>query len=116
MNTIRQLVREVIDETLEELLSSSNTSVNSTLQLNKNNKPGMSDLPAMDTMTPLEKAKVDRETEKQRRDALKQGEAELKTAKKERDFQQEKVKQASRFKIPTLQKQIQSLKGGVSHI
>lgn len=114
---LKELVRHIIKETLEELLGSGLSS-NSTFPSQQQQSGMINDpsAPSMDAMNPSEKAKFDREQEKTRRDALKSGEQELKTAKKEADFQKQKLDQAKRFKIPTLQKQIQSLKGGNSGI
>lgn len=65
----------------------------------------------MDTLTPAEQAKLKRDKEIQRRDLLKQKEKELDVAKKESDFQKQKVDQFKRFQQPNLTKDIQRLKG-----
>lgn len=109
---LRELVRHIIKETLEELMSQPTQM--SSLQQQQQPQQGMINDPTqhpVDAMTPIEKMKFDHEQEKMRRDALKAAEQELKTAKKEKEFQQQKVDQSKRFKIPTLTKQIQQLKG-----
>lgn len=64
-------------------------------------------------LSPIERAKIEREKEMARKDAIKRGEEELKTAKAEMDFQKKKLDQNKRFKVPALQKQLQTLKGGI---
>ena len=104
---LQELVRHIVRQTLKELMSSDQQLQQQSMM---NDDPSR---PPVDAMTPLEKAKQDREQEKRRRDALKSSEEELKTAKKEADFQKQKLDQSKRFNIPTLQKKIQGLKGGV---
>ena len=108
---LQELVRHIVRQTLKELMFSSDKQ--QTQQGMMDNDPTR---PPVDAMTPLEKAKQGREQEKVRKDALKRSEEELKTAKKEADFQKQKLDQSKRFNIPTLQKKIQGLKGGLGGI
>jgi len=62
-------------------------------------------------LTPSQIQKDKSEKEKQRQRQIKQKEVELQTAKKERDFQKQKIDQVNRFTIPNTTKDIQSLKG-----
>jgi hypothetical protein len=62
-------------------------------------------------LTPGEIAKQKRDAEHQRQQSLKQKEAELQTAKKEKEFQKQKVGQIDKFTIPNTNKDIQKLKG-----
>lgn len=108
---LQELVRHIVRQALKELMYSGD--------LQQQQQADMMDDPSrppVDAMTPIEKAKQDREQEKRRRDALKASEEELKTAKKESDFQKQKLDQSKRFNIPTLQKKIQGLKGGIGGI
>lgn len=109
---LQELVRHIVKRTIKELMGSSSSQFNSNVQQQGTGTFGDLTQPPVDAMTPMEKAKIEREQEKKRREALKQGEAELKSAKKEMEFQKQKVDQSKRYKIPTLTKQIQSLKGG----
>lgn len=103
---IRSIVREIINEYDVTSLSSSDMK-----------KIAASD-PNFDTSTPpeddlssVEKARMEREAERDRKEKLKSKEEELKTAKKEMDYQKQKVDQAKRFNIPTINRDIQQLKG-----
>lgn len=62
-------------------------------------------------LSPTELEKQNRDVKKQRDAQLKQKSIELQTAKKEKDFQKQKIDQANRFTIPNLNKDIQKLKG-----
>ena len=111
---LQELVRHIIRTTLKELSVNGASSFRSMSDQDQtsmmNSDPNA--LP-VDAMTPFEKAKQEREDRKRRDDAVKSSEEELKTAKKESDFQKQKVDQTKRFEIPALQKRIQTLKGGV---
>ena len=61
-------------------------------------------------MSNSDKMKLDKIKKDQRIAQIKQQENELKTAKKEKDFQTQKVDQVKKFQIPNLQKSIQQLK------
>ncbi len=105
---IQELIRYIVRGTLNDLSSFNSMS-------DEDQQAVMSDPnnPPEDSLSPYEKAKLDREKEKQRRDSIKRGEEELKTAKKEVDFQKQKMDQNKKMTIPSLQKKLQQLKGGV---
>jgi hypothetical protein len=111
----KELVRCIIKETIQELmassqLSSQQPSVNDYQnQMDTLNDPSR---PPMDSMTPIEKIKQRREQEKARKDALRAREAEMKKLKADMEMDKKKMDQDKRFKYPTLNKQIQALKGG----
>ena len=110
---LRELVRHIVREALQELMSqspmSSTTSIDQQNSMDQLTNPS---LPPMDSMTPYEKAKQERDQEKVRRDALEAREAEMKSLKSKMDSGKKELDQEKRFKLPTLNKQIQSLKGG----
>lgn len=62
-------------------------------------------------LSPSDINKQKQDATKQRDAQLKQKSVELQTAKKERDFQKQKVDQANRYTVPNLNKDIQKLKG-----
>ena len=116
---LQELVRHIIKKTLQELINVNGSVPGSNSVSNQTNVSGQPSFvdpsqPPIDAMTPAEKAKQEREQEKQRRDALKQGEVALKSAKAKMDFNKKELDQQKRFQIPTLQKKIQSLKGGTN--
>ena len=113
---LQELVRHIVRQTLKELMNTGASSFQGMSADKQQAMVGDPTMPPMDAMTPIEKAQQEREQEKQRKDALKQGEAELKSAKKEMDFQKQKIDQSKRFKIPTLTKRLQQLKGGLGGI
>jgi len=62
-------------------------------------------------MTPAEIQKQKQDAQKQRDAQLKQKSVELQTAKTKRDFQKKEIDQANRYTVPNLNKDIQKLKG-----
>jgi len=91
--TLKSFVREIIDEM--------------TKPQGENPTPLSTD----PTLTPGEIEKQRRDAEHQRQVALKQKEEELKTAKKEKDFQSQKLGQINKYVIPNTNNDIQRLKG-----
>jgi hypothetical protein len=96
--TLKTFVKEIISELLSSTPQGDNPNQTSTLS---------TDPP----MTPGEIAKQQRDAKHQRDQALKQKEAELQTAKKEKDFQKQRVGQIDKYTIPNTTKDIQRLKG-----
>lgn len=106
-----ELIRQVTRIALREM-SSFSTSLGSSLKSASDQDPATdTTTPPTDAMTSAEKARHDRELEHKKQQDLKAKEQELKTAKKESEFQKQKVDQARRFTIPTINKDIQTLKG-----
>lgn len=108
---LQELISHIIKTTIKELLN--NSSFNNNNSQDKQNNVDINLAKPVDSMTPAERSKYERDLEKQRRDDVKQGEAELKSAKAEMDFFKKKTDQSKRFRIPDLQKKLQSLKGGI---
>jgi hypothetical protein len=113
---LRELVRHIIKGALQELLGSSLSN-----SFSKDPDPSAfskqaanmdQSMPPVDSMTNSEKQKYDRDQDAARREAIRASDEELKTSKKEMDFEKQKLDQLKRFKIPNLQTQIQTLKKG----
>ena len=66
--------------------------------------------PSPEDLTPIERAKAEREKRMEKDDDLKTKTKELDVAKKEMEFQKQKVDQNKRFAVPNLTKDIQRLK------
>jgi hypothetical protein len=109
---LQELVRHIVRQTIKELTGSSTSLMGTSGQQQRTSLLDDPNQPQADDMSPLEKAKRDREQERLRRDTLKQSEAELKTIKAERDRSKATMDQIRRFKEPMMQKKIQALKGG----
>lgn len=102
---VRRILRPIIKEIIKEVLGQLSTPQ----EMDVSNSSNIE----QDPQTDLEKAKQEREKRAQSYDTLKQKEKELKTAKSERDFQKQKIDFQSRFVIPGINKDIQSLKKNV---
>lgn len=102
---IRSIVREIINEYNVTSLSSSD------IKKIKVNDSNLDTLTPPDDLSSVEKARMEREAERDRKSKLKSKEEELKTAKKEMDYQKQKVDQAKRINIPSITRDIQKLKG-----
>jgi hypothetical protein len=99
---IRRTLKTFVKETFGQLTSPKGTSDAE----NSNSVP-------LDSLSPTEKSKLEREKRQNDVDNIKQKEAELGVAKKERDFQREKEKVYNKYTIPSLTKNIQKLKSGL---
>ena len=75
------------------------------------NAQGSSDTVSVDDLSPMQKAKIEREKRDAQKDQVKQKGEELKSAKKEMDFQKQKVDLSKRFTVPNITKDLQRLKG-----
>ena len=98
---LQELIRHITRAVVKEYISTSSSS-------DESNPP---EVVSVDSLSPAEQAKLNREKEIQRRDLLKQKEKELDVTKREQDFQKQKVDQSKRFAVPNLTKDIQRLKG-----
>lgn len=96
---IRRTLKTFVKEVLGELLSATPQG---------EVPPTLSTEPAM---TPGEIEKQKRDAKHQKDQALKQKEAELQTAKKEKEFQKQRTGQIDKYTIPNTTKDIQRLKG-----
>jgi hypothetical protein len=64
-----------------------------------------------DSLSPIEKQRMEREKDKARRDDIKVKQKELDVAKNKMAYQKQEIDQTKRFNIPDLTKDIQRLKG-----
>ncbi len=107
---LRELVRYIVKHTLNELVSFNSMSP-------EDQQQAMTTIagptqPPVDAISASELAKQKRDQDKQRKDTLKRTETELRTAKKEIEFEKDKLAQSKRFRVPALTRQIQALKSG----
>jgi hypothetical protein len=102
---LNELIRHITHIVLEEL----GTPLGSSLS-GKDDKSTSDSTPPVDDMTPAEKARHNREAEMSRRAKMKAKGDEIKLAKKEKEFQKEKVRQLDQ-NLPNLNKDLQQLKG-----
>ena len=68
-------------------------------------------VPPEDAMTPAEKSKAERDARLNKQKDIKQKTVELDAKKKQADLYKKSVDQAKRFEIPSLNKDLQTLKG-----
>lgn len=94
---VRRTLKAFVKEILDELVNP------------QGENPSM--LSTEPALTPSEIEKQKRDAKQQRLQYLKQKEEELKTAKKEKEFQKQKVGQIDKYTIPNTTKDIQKLKG-----
>jgi hypothetical protein len=99
-NITRSIVREYISMQDKKALSANQSSISTS-----------SDTPPEDAMSPGLKARMEREKEIARRNDVKTKEVELKTTKSKIDMQRKESDQLKRFTKPSLEKDIQRLKG-----
>lgn len=106
---LESLIRGIVTELLNEYTAAmSSSDVNQMMA----NNPGLDpNMPPQDAMTSAEKARLDRDAEKDRKEKIKTKETELQTTKKEMDYQKQKVDQTKRFSIPSMDKELKQLKG-----
>lgn len=110
---LQELIRHITRGIMQEFLPPANNNG----QVNGLSDPSISSVSSTDltnpdaSISPVLKSRIDREKEKQRRDNIKNKEAELKTAKSKIDAQKRETDQLKRFTTPQLQKSIQQLKG-----
>lgn len=109
---LQELVRHIIRQTLKELTGSSTSLMGTSGQMSRTSNLNDPNQAPMDAMTPLEQRKQEREQERMRRDALKQGQAEEDSIKADKKKYETNLKQIRRFKEPMIRKKIQALKGG----
>lgn len=107
---LNELLRHITNIVLNEFMNSVSSAPSNDSKSGDSNNPSLSTSPT-DAMTDAEKKRHDRDVEHNRQKDLKAKEQELKTAKKEMDFQRQKVDQTKRFSIPTINRDIQQLKG-----
>lgn len=106
---LKELIQHITRSVLKEFTSLSSTDTSST---DTSQDPSLdTNVPPTDSMSPALKARVDREKDKQRRDSIKNKEAELKTTKSKMDMQKREGDQMRRITKPGLEKDIQRLKG-----
>jgi len=103
---IRGIVKEIIKEYDVTSLSSSDLKKISDANPNLDTS-----IPPEDNLSSVEKARMEREAERDNRKQLQQKQNELEAKKKEMDFNKKKLDQQRRFDIPNINKDIQRLKG-----
>lgn len=112
--TLKNLITAIVHQLMEELdknqLQEFSLSSSDMTKISNDSNVDPS-TPPQDAMTSIEKAKLDREQEHNRQQQIKDKELELRTAKSELSFQTKKTDQQKRVGIPTLNKDIQRLKG-----
>jgi CRISPR/Cas system Type II protein with McrA/HNH and RuvC-like nuclease domain len=105
---LETLIKGIVRNILKEYTSLSSSDVQQLANADPSLNPSV---PPTDAQTPAEKARMEREAELARQKDIKQKQSELDSKKKEMEFNKKKLDQQKRFEVPTLNKDLQQLKG-----
>lgn len=103
---LKELIRKITSKVIKEYSSL----MDKTTQDQPEQSVTGNDTISINQLDPTAQRKIEADKEKLRRDTLRAKEMELKTKKKEMEFQQDKLKQLKNFDVPNINKQVQGLK------